>query len=371
MLISQTKQENIETAQGDNMKKYFSYLLLLSISIMFFSACSSSDDISGDNSTKEHYITDFMVRADAGNGQVTLEWLADPDATTYNIYYIEDNDNTYDSLHLPNYKTMKSGTKIEGLISAPYTVSGLTQGKEYWFSISGTNPSGESYLGRPSFVTPLGSNAVPPAAPAGVRAQSGNQSVTVTWIPVTASPAVTSYKLYCYWQEGISNLGVGQPVIINGQASNSIVVNSMTWEAGSDAGETTALQNGRTYYFYLTAVNANGESSHSFFHAAIPSDNPPPAAPANLIATNAASGLESGQIYLDWTEIAGATYNIYYGTAKNITKNSESLLASGGTEAGFLVSGLTRGKTYYFVVTAVNANGESAESNEVSMIPKE
>ena len=355
------------------MKKYFSYLLVLSISIMFFSACSSGDEsVSGDDSTRVHYITDFMVRVDAGNGQVTVEWLADPVATTYTIYYLEDKNDTYDALHIPNYKTMQSGTKIEGLISAPYTVSGLTKGKEYWFSISGVNPAGESYLGTPTSVTTVSSaDTVPPPAPANVRAHAGDAKVTITWVPVTASPAVTSYKLYCYWQEGISNLGVGQPVTISGQASSSIVVTSMTWEAGSDAGETTALQNDRTYYFYLTAVNANGESGHSFFYAATPSENPAPGAPANLIAINSVPQLASGQIYLDWTEVAGATYNIYYGTAKNITKKNEALLASGGTEAGFLVSGLTPAKTYYFVVTAVNANGESAESKEVSMTPKE
>ena len=354
------------------MKKYFSYLLLLSLAAVWLSACSSGDSVSSDSSPQKHYIADFMVRADAGDGQVTLEWLADADAETYNIYYIEDKNNVYDSLHLPDYKTMQAGTKIQGRLSAPYTVSGLTNGKEYWFSVSGINPSAvESDLGRPAYSTTVGSDTVPPAAPAGVRAQAGNASVTMTWTPVTASPAVTSYKLYCYWQEGISTLGMGEPITINGQASGSYVVNSITWQAGTDAGETTPLQNGRTYYFYLTAVNAHGESSPSFFYSNPPTENPPPAAPLNLTAYNSLPSLESGQIYLNWTEADGVTYNVYYGTAKNVAKSTESLLASGGTEAGFVAAKLTLGKIYYFVVTAVSENGESVESNEVAITPKE
>jgi hypothetical protein len=364
------------------MKKYFSYLLLLSLSILLLSACSSGDGgvSSGDDTATQRYITDFMIRADVGSEQVTLEWLADPDAKTYNIYYIEDKGNVYDSLNTPKYKTMKAGTKIGGLVSAPYTVTGLTQGKEYWFSISGVNPAGESYLGTPTPATTVNSAAsVPPPAPANVRAYSGNEQVTIRWKPVTASPAVTSYKIYCNWQEwqqGSYEFGIGQAITVNGQSSNVKVVDLISWEDGQEdrqsiAGTTSALQNGRTYYFYLTAVTSAGESSPSFITFSTPVSNPAPAAPTNFIATNSAPGLESGQIYLDWTEVAGATYNVYSGTAKNMVKNTKSLIASEGTEAGYLFSGLTPGTTYYFVVTAVNANGESAESFEVSMTPKE
>ncbi|MGB5217209.1 MAG: fibronectin type III domain-containing protein [Smithella sp.] len=363
------------------MKKLFSCLLLLSLFILLFSACSSDDNVSsGDDSTTQRYITDFMIRTDVGSGQVTLEWLADPGAKTYNIYYIQDKNNVYDSLHIPQYKTMKAGTKIEGCVSAPYTVSGLTKGKEYWFSISGVNPAGESYLGTPTSATTVNSaDAVPPPAPANVRAHPGNEQVTITWVPVTASPAVTSYKIYCNWQEwqaGSYEFGIGQAITMNGQSSNLKVVDSIYWKDGQEdrqslAGTTTALKNDRTYYFYLTAVSSAGESSPSFIVFSTPVSNPAPAAPTNFIATNSAPGLESGQIYLDWTEVTGATYNVYSGTAKNMSKNTQSLIASGGTEAGFLLSGLTPGTTYYFVVTAVNANGESAESIEVSMTPKE
>jgi len=76
------------------MKKTLSYFLLILVMVIFVSACSS-DDIAIQGSTVG-YRTDLAVRADAGNGQVTLEWQMDPDAVTYNIYYMEDDGSTPD-----------------------------------------------------------------------------------------------------------------------------------------------------------------------------------------------------------------------------------------------------------------------------------
>ena len=71
---------------------------------------------------------------------------------------------------------------------------------------------------------------------------------------------------------------------------------------------------------------------------------------------------------LTWTAVTGATsYNIYWSTLPNVTKTigaaTEGLLTLTTTVT------LINGTKYYFVVTAVNANGESMESNELSATP--
>lgn len=82
-----------------------------------------------------------------------------------------------------------------------------------------------------------------------------------------------------------------------------------------------------------------------------------PAAPTGLTATAG-----NAQVSLLWTASSGATsYNV-----KRSTTNGGPYLtaASGVSSTGIVDSGLTNGTTYYYVVTAVNSNGESNNSNQ-------
>lgn len=89
---------------------------------------------------------------------------------------------------------------------------------------------------------------------------------------------------------------------------------------------------------------------------------PPPGAPAGLSASGG-----SGQIALTWTAVFGASsYLILRGDAAG----AEAALTppATSTAANYTDSGLTAGKTYYYVVQARNAAGTSAKSNEASAL---
>jgi hypothetical protein len=436
------------------MKKFLAYLLFSFLIVSLF-ACSSKDNSTAPAPLPPS-ISGVQFRADAGDTEVTLDWQMIADATSYNIYYISSADN-------PGSTVMKaSGTKVTGLIGPRYTITGLTNNTKYWwFALSAVNANGESDL---SNIIPAAPNATPPPpAPTNIRANAGDAEVTITWNPVTASPAVVSYNLSCF--DALSGTSI---ITIPGQATSLYVVNNVTWNVGTGT-ETppTELVNGRRYIFQLTAETAESGSStdvlatpgtastdtesggaaattvtatvtagttgqvtitwvalgtatpytsynlyyyptiagspmtripefingsvvsgptitdgtsYSFYLTSVtsssasfeviatptPSTNPLPAAPTLSSATPG-----NGNVTLGWTTVTGATsYNIYWSTLPNVTKTIGAATIGLSTTPPLTTAvTLANGTTYYFVVTAVNANGESVESNELSATP--
>jgi len=70
-------------------------------------------------------------------------------------------------------------------------------------------------------------------------------------------------------------------------------------------------------------------------------------------------------VTLAWDDVPGATsYNIYYGDKPGVTRRNGTKITD--AQNPHKLEGLVKGKKYYFVVTAVNQTGESAESAELS-----
>jgi hypothetical protein len=71
---------------------------------------------------------------------------------------------------------------------------------------------------------------------------------------------------------------------------------------------------------------------------------------------------------LEWTPVTGATsYNVYWSTSSGVTPSTGQALT--GVARGYVHRGLTNGTTYYYIVTAVTASGESPPSAQVSATP--
>ena len=89
-----------------------------------------------------------------------------------------------------------------------------------------------------------------------------------------------------------------------------------------------------------------------------------PSVPTNVTATPG-----NAQVSLSWTSPSGATsFNIYWSTTSGVSPASGTKI-NGIPSSSYTHPGLINGTSYYYVVTAVNAAGESAASAQVSATP--
>src|SRR5207237_561273 len=127
--------------------------------------------------------------------------------------------------------------------------------------------------------------------------------------------------------------------------------------------DATAL-NGTTYYYQVSALNAVGEGVRSSERTAVPATVPGAAA-----LNSAAAGTNS--VALAWSAPASnggsalTSYKVYRGTASG----GATLLTTLGNVARYTDSTALNGTNYYYQLTAVNAVGEGALSNERSATP--
>ncbi len=180
-----------------------------------------------------------------------------------------------------------------------------------------------------------------PSSPTGIGVTAGDGQAGITWNPVSGA---VSYNIYYR------------------TAANVTIANGTKVSNATSGGAVTGLANGTAYYFVVTAVNAGGESAVSSEVSVTP-QVPAPGVPTGISATGG-----NGQAAVSWAAVSGASsYNVYYSTASGVTASNGTKVA--GATSGGAITGLTNGVIHYFVVTAVNAGGESNISSQVFARP--
>lgn len=212
----------------------------------------------------------------------------------------------------------------------------LAVGENYAWGLSGSTPMSRQLSGF------LGDTVASiPNAPTGVTAMAGNSSVLLSW---TASYGAAGYNI----KRGTAN---------GGPYTNVVVA---TTTNGVDIG----LMNGTTYYYVVTAINGTGESTNSTQVSVAPSaSGTVPAVPTGLTAVGT-----NVQVNLNWAASSGATsYNVKRST---VMGGPYTAIETGVASTSYTDTNLTVGTIYYYVISAVNAAGESfANSAEASATP--
>jgi endoglucanase len=191
-----------------------------------------------------------------------------------------------------------------------------------------------------------------PAIPAGVTASGLSSSqINVSWNAV-AAPAGCSVAYNVYESETAGFT----------PSSSNQVASGLTASVYS----ATGLAAGTTYYFVVAAVDAAGPSGNSSPVNATTQANTggSPAPPSNL----SAAAISASQINLTWTasSTSGVTYNVYRSQSSGFMPSSNTRIATGVNGTSYSSSALAAASAYYFLVTAVNANGESGASNQAA-----
>jgi lysophospholipase L1-like esterase len=220
-------------------------------------------------------------------------------------------------------------------LATAHTVTNLTNGQTYTFTVSSKTASGVGPASAPSAAVIVGA----PAAPKKIAAASGATTAATGTLTVAHSPAsnhgsaVTQYSATCTSTDG----GVTQSAVSPGAASTPITV----------AGATT----GRTYTCTVTPANGFGTGPATTASNAVVVGSP--AAPAKPTTTSAGAGSRAVAFKTpadNGDAVTGAT-------AVCVSSNGGTTTGNVGSASPITVTGLTVGSSYTCTVSAINSRG--------------
>ncbi|MCX6255325.1 MAG: fibronectin type III domain-containing protein [Bacteroidia bacterium] len=237
---------------------------------------------------------------------------------------------------ITGYTVTSSPGSLTGTGTAsPITVTGLTNGTAYTFTVTATNAIGTSLASSTSnSVTP----STVPGAPTIGTATKGNAQATVTFTAPGSNggSAITGYTVTSS-PGSFTGTGSASPITVAG------------------------LTNGIAYTFTVTATNANGTGPAS---SASNSVTPSTVPGAPTIGTATAGNTQATVTFTAPGSNGGSAITGY-----TVTSSPGGFTAAGSVSP-ITVAGLTNGTAYTFTVTATNANGTgSASSASNSVTP--
>ena len=267
-------------------------------------------------------------RAEAGNAQVILQWDAVENASTYIVErYSSNTDQSPDETY----------SNITGTI---YTVSNLTNGTTYWFTVRGNNSAALQGLRSSRVFARPAAPVVIPSAPQRVRARVGDGQIIISWNGVAAA----NYYLVRRYSSRTSTAIL--------QTYEDTRSNSLT---------ATGLTNGTTYWFAVFAVNTSGTS---------PASTRVSGTPAGLVTSpgGISTEISDREVKISWNAVAMATsYSVRRYSSE--TTNTPIQTYNDTTATSLTATGLRNGTTYWFDVRSRTSAGYGQASARVSARP--
>jgi fibronectin type 3 domain-containing protein len=281
----------------------------------------------------------LSLAATAGNAQVSLSWTPATGVKGYSL----------------QRATVSTGmfAQIAAPAGTTYTDKSVKNGVTYFYSVSAVNESGQNVSSAQVAAKPVAPTtpaAPPPApnppaapvalsAPTGLTAAAGDTQVALSW---SATTGATKYHLK--------------------RATTSGGPYTQILESSSTSYTDARLTNGVTYFYVASAVDASSESANSGQVNAKPAAAFVLAAPASV---SAKAG--NAQVAVSWSAASGASaYHVKRGTTSG---GSYSQIAT-VSATSYADGSAANGQTYYYVISSLDATGESGNSSEAGATPE-
>ncbi len=302
------------------------------------------------------------LTATPGNAQAGLNWPASTGATGYNLKYSTVNGGPY-------------ATLAANLPATSYISTGLANGTTYYFVVTATNQAGESSSSPQVVVTPgtlnrlywvASSSTSGSDSPANAldgnlttRWSTGASQANGQWFEVDMGVANTFNKLVLNCVNSANDYPRGYQVYVSNDGVNwgSFVA------SGTGSSGTTTITFPAQAARYIRIIQTGSVSGTFWSIDEFNAFGTAPTTPANPFA----AVLASNSVSLSWNASVSANgYNVKRAASST---GAYTVVASNVSALAYTDSSLQPGTTYYYVITATNAYGESAPSTQVNAHP--
>ena len=232
-----------------------------------------------------------------------------------------------------------------GATASEATIDGLTNGNNYYVTVSSINGVGTGPASaRSSTIKPAD---IHPRAPSTVTAARSDHAATIAWTPPAdnGGSSISGYTVNL-----TSGTQIVETVPVSG-SSRSIVFDE--------------LENGTGYKASVYATNSLGDGPATQSLPVIPAGLP--GAPTSPVAEPLSQGIR-----VSWSpaDPNGAPIDGYTVEIINSSNTVVATLTTSGSETEANTGGLTNGQSYFARITAANGVGQSSTATTNSIVPE-